>query len=85
MWNLYQTCKAFGQRPSEFFGIEEAWLAWDFDQAIMMAGQVVEGRLSERDGDGRAVYKTLREALGMPPEPMKAKPISKAMLMMMGE
>lgn len=83
VWNLYQTCKAFGQRPSAMFGIEDEWLEWDFDHAILFAGKWVEARLEERDKDGRAVYKTLREALNLPKEPMTIKPVSKQMLLML--
>lgn len=83
LWNLYQTCKAFGQRPSTMFGIDDEWLAWEFDHAVAALGIRVEGRLDEKRKDGSPVYRTLEAALNLPRAPMKPKPISKAMLMML--
>ncbi|TXH08853.1 MAG: hypothetical protein E6R03_17505 [Hyphomicrobiaceae bacterium] len=82
LWNLYQTCKAFGQRPSTLFGIDDPWLAWEFDHATAALGIRVEGRIEEKRKDGRPVYKSLEAALNIPRE-IKPKPISRSVLMML--
>lgn len=81
MWALHKLCKAYGQRPSAVFGIEDAWLAWDFDQAVSAFGAEVEQRQRETKKDGSPRYATVRELLNLPKEPMRMKPVSKSMLM----
>jgi hypothetical protein len=83
LWNLYQTCKTFGQRPATLFGIEDTWLAWEFDHAVAALGIRVEARIEEKRKDGSPVYKSMEDALNLPKEPLKMKPVSKSMLMML--
>jgi hypothetical protein len=47
------------------FGIRQnRWLAWQFDNAVLLFGTWVQNRLDATDDKGRRKYKTLAAALG---------------------
>ena len=62
VWMLYQKAKTFQSKPSDAFGIQSKWAAWQFDNAVFALGYIVEGRRSEIDKKGRYKW-TLEEAL----------------------
>lgn len=62
VWNLHQTSKAYGQRPSQFIGIGDDWLALQFDLTVAEYGLYVEGKLEERDSKGKPKH-TLKKIL----------------------
>ena len=43
----------------------------------------MEARIEEKRKDGSPVYKSMEDALNLPKEPLKMKPVSKSMLMML--
>lgn len=47
MWRLYTVARSFSQRPSDLVGIEEQWLALQFDGAVALVGVTIEGALQE--------------------------------------
>lgn len=42
--------RRYGQRPSELIGVEDPWVAWEIDLAVMKAG--CDADAEERAGDG---------------------------------
>lgn len=47
---------AYGVRPSSLLGLDPTdWIAWQFDEVVLMFGRWVEAKLSERDGRGKPV------------------------------
>jgi len=44
---LYQTATATGQRPSSLVQIEDAWAAYQFDNAVVFLGSAIEGAAQE--------------------------------------
>lgn len=82
LWDLHRLCKAYGQRPSTVFGIEDEWLAWDFDHAVSALGWEVEQRMQEKRKDGTPKYRSIYALLNMR-KPMVMKPISRSTLMML--
>lgn len=47
MYRLHNLSKAYQQRPSSLFGIDENWLAWDFDHAVQAFGAHIEAELDK--------------------------------------
>lgn len=44
---LHNQAEAYGYRPSEIFGLETPWGAWQFDEIVLIAGRRVERNLNE--------------------------------------
>lgn len=66
MWNLYRQANSFGESPSRIFGIRgNAWLAWQFDNAVLYFGIWAQNRIDAVDDKGRRKYTTLAAALGL--------------------
>lgn len=53
---LYEQAKRYGRTPAALMGVRNAWLSWMFNRAVWMFGAWVDGRLSERDKDGKPLY-----------------------------
>jgi hypothetical protein len=71
MWRLHNLSKSYQQLPSDIFGIEENWLAWDFNHAVNTFGGHIEAELDKIKGS--SAFKTeikrrarLHELLGLP-------------------
>ena len=56
MWRLYSTAKMSRSRPSDLVTISDAWAALQFDNAVSMVGNAIEGALHEMQevGGGKA-------------------------------
>ncbi len=78
VWRLYRRCKTFSKNPSEEMGLDpdNAWLCWQFDNAVETFGLWVENKLGERTKEGKPKYE-IEELLGLP---HRVKPISRAYL-----
>jgi hypothetical protein len=59
---LYNQSTAFGQRPSAILGIDDDWLAYDLDQAVLLVGRWIENRLARRNKKGKRIW-TLEQLL----------------------
>lgn len=67
LWELDALAQRYGQRPSSFLGLEPTgWAAYQVDVAALTLGRWVDGKLSERDKQGKPVHQLA--ALLMPPE-----------------
>ena len=44
--------QAYGRRPSEVLGVEDAWAAYQLDAAVLTLGRWVENKLAEHHKDG---------------------------------
>ena len=45
--------QVYSQRPSRIFGIRNnPWLAYQFDEAVLLFGQTVDSLMNERTQDG---------------------------------
>jgi hypothetical protein len=42
LWLLHQVAETYSQRPSEIVGVRDAWVAYQFDVAVLMVGRRVE-------------------------------------------
>lgn len=62
---LHQIATTYNQRPSQVMGIEDTWLAYDFDIAVMRTAQLVTDK-KIKVGRGRAAVSAddVRRALG---------------------
>ena len=49
---MYQTATATGQRPSSLVQIEDAWAAYQFDNAVVFLGNAIEGAAQETEWIG---------------------------------
>lgn len=47
MWQLHQKATRFHKPPSELIGIEDAWTAYQFDNAVNYFGITIENALAE--------------------------------------
>lgn len=57
LWELDRLGQRYGQRPSAFLGLAgESWAAYQLDVATLALGTWVEGKLQERDRQGRPLY-----------------------------
>lgn len=70
LWELYRMGQNFHARPSALVGIEDAWLAWDFDKAVTALGVHVENELqapttSEQKQAQATANAKLRNMLGI--------------------
>lgn len=52
MWRLYRTATATGQRPSDLLQIDGAWVAYQFDSAVVFLGNTVEAAAQETEWVG---------------------------------
>ena len=58
MWQLYNLATGFGQRPSSWLGLDPVgWEAYNLDLAVLQVGRYIEGKLAERDKDGKPTHK----------------------------
>jgi len=62
---LYKRASTFGTRPSDLMGIQNHWLAYQFDEVVHLIGWQVESRLNATDDKGRRRY-SYEEALRVP-------------------
>ena len=53
----------YHRRPSEVIGVDDPWVAYQFDMAVAQFGAWVEGKLSERDKAGKPKH-SLAKLLG---------------------
>lgn len=77
MWNLYRKAETFSTLPAELLGLENPWVRWQFDNAVLHLGTVVTHRMGEEDRRGKPRYPTVEQALGLMPAP---KPVNVAAL-----
>lgn len=47
MWQLYSTAKTTCQRSSSLVGIDDPWIALQFDNAVSLVGVVIENASQE--------------------------------------
>ena len=47
MWSLYLTAKTSRSRPSDLVGIKDRWAAYQFDSAVALVGNAIEGASQE--------------------------------------
>jgi hypothetical protein len=67
LWQLDEVARRYGERPSTFLGLApDSWDAYQLDVAVWALGVWVEGKLAERDKQGRPVYR-LRDLLSDAP------------------
>lgn len=61
----HQIAAKYGQRPSDILGIEDRWIAYDLDMAVVEYGLYVENRLQEveKKGDKYKPKWTLQQIL----------------------
>lgn len=52
MWQIYQKCKTFSQRPSSLLQISDAWASYQFDGAVNLVGIIIENALQEQHNVG---------------------------------
>lgn len=58
MWQLFNLATAFGQRPSSYLGMDPVgWAAYNLDLSVLQVGRYIEGKLAERDKDGKPTHK----------------------------
>jgi len=69
MWRLHQMCQMYRLRPSDVIGIDDRWLAFDFDDALTTFAVIVQNRLDETDKQGRHKH-DVYSALNLP-KPLK--------------
>jgi hypothetical protein len=62
LWELHQLGATYAQRPSSILGITDSWLAYQIDVVTLRLGTWVEGKLEERDKEGKRIH-TLDELL----------------------
>jgi len=65
-------CQAYNQLPSDVFGIDDAWAAWDFNHAVLTFGRYVGNEL-DKCKDQNARDRRIHDLLGIPRKP---KPIN---------
>lgn len=57
LWVLHSLSASYGQRPSSFLSLSpQSWEAWQVDVVTLQAGRWIEGKLAERDKEGRPVW-----------------------------
>ena len=49
--------RRYGQRPSQVIGIADEWAAYQLDVATLTAGRWVDGKLSERNKQGKPIHR----------------------------
>jgi hypothetical protein len=54
---LDELAKRYGQRPSQVLGIADEWAAYQLDVATLTVGRWVDGKLSERNKQGRPIHR----------------------------
>lgn len=52
MWSLWTVVKETRTRPSDLIGINDRWVALQFDQAVIWFGSFIEGKLMETHNIG---------------------------------
>ena len=69
VWNLYVQCQQYSGSPSVRFGLRgNPWLAYQFDNAVMLFGRWVESKLAERTEDNKPKHRP-ETLLGLPIKP----------------
>jgi len=67
LWQLDELARRYGERPSSFLGLApDSWEAYQLDVATWMVGIWIEGKLAERDKQGKLVHR-LRDLLSDAP------------------
>lgn len=56
VWRLHIQADAYSKPPAELVGIRNTWLAYQFNGAVIFYGRYVEGKLNERDDDGKPIH-----------------------------
>lgn len=57
MWELDELARRYGQRPSQVIGIADEWAAYQLDVATLTVGRWVDGKLSERNKQGKPIHR----------------------------
>ena len=70
MWELYQKSVTFHLKPSSEFGVQNSWVAWQFDNAVFTFGRFVDAKL-DRAKSMTDKKRVLRELLGIKLQPQK--------------
>lgn len=52
LWPLYLIATKTGKRPSEIVGIDEEWVAYQFDNAVVLVGNAIENASQEMEKYG---------------------------------
>jgi len=52
MWDLWRIAQATRSRPSDIVGIAESWAAYQFDNAVVSLGIIIENALQEQKNVG---------------------------------
>ena len=81
---MHCIAQAYGRRPSEVLGIEEAWAAYQLDAAVLTLGRWAENRLAEHNKDGSPRW-TIEHLLGTEKEPAERQWLSARSLMRYGK
>lgn len=64
MWTLWQQTQAWGKPPSELLGLTTGtWNAYCLDEAVMVAGRFIEGKLDEQKHDNPQMLAQKRQRL----------------------
>lgn len=82
MWRLWRTARTWRTRPSELIGLTDRWEAFEFDEAVALFGDHVEGRLARVEADAMrgkrdpeaAVRTELHRLLGTGPAAQPRRP-----------
>lgn len=72
MWLHHQMCQMYSLRPSSVLGIDDDWLAYDFDLTITQFAIAVQNRLDERDENGKPTH-DIYKALNVKKTPKKPR------------
>ncbi len=58
LWELDELARRYGTRPSAFLGLKAAsWEAYQLDVATLTVGLWLDGKLAERDSQGKPVHR----------------------------
>ena len=64
LWELDEGARRYGARPSSFLGLApDSWEAYQLDLATWTVGRWIDGKMAERDKQGKPVHK-LQDLLG---------------------
>ncbi len=64
MWGIYQLSQSLGTRPSELLAIEDAYVAYCLDEAVMVFGTFVTNKLEAVEGKPKEQEKKRKALLG---------------------
>lgn len=58
LWELDAVARRYGARPSAFLGLAaDSWEAYQLDLATWTVGRWIDGKMAERDKQGKPVHK----------------------------